>query len=162
MSWQKMRKISEPDKVDIDRDTVKTHYKQLKKVMSKNGIKLKMADVRRSLELQNKEAVYINDLYECRVDYDMDIPHLSIKNHEKTTEISWQHKQWIKNDIVGEEMEACELFPAESRLVNTANQFHLWCFPKGVMKFGWNARIVDDAELITDQGTSKQDLQTRE
>mgnify|MGYP001288645923 CR=1 FL=1 len=54
--------------------------------------------------------------------------HLSIKNYERTTDIPWLHKQWIKNDIMGDEYEAVELFPAESRLVNTANQYHLWCF----------------------------------
>jgi len=28
--------------------------------------------------------------------------------------------------IVGEEHEAFEVYPAESRLVDTANQYHLW------------------------------------
>ena len=161
MGWQPMRKIEQPDLVTVNREAVKIQYKQLKKVMNKNGKKIKMADVKRMLELQNQEEVYVNDRYEVRVDYDSDMPHLSIKNNDRSTEIPWQHKQWIKNDIVGEEMEACELFPAESRLVNTANQFHLWCFPKGVMEFGWNTRLVDDAVLKTESGTSKQDLQTR-
>jgi hypothetical protein len=38
----------------------------------------------------------------------------------------WRHFQRIKNEIVGPENEAVELFPAESRLVDGANQYHLW------------------------------------
>lgn len=119
--------------------------------------------MRRQMELSNKEDVYVNDLYEVHVDYDFDIPHLSIKNKEKSTDIPWQHKQWIKNDILGEEFEACELFPAESRLLNTANQYHLWGFKKGVMKFGWNARLVTDKTPTSPngKGTGKQTLQKR-
>ena len=34
--------------------------------------------------------------------------------------------------------------PAESRLVDTANQYHLWCFaePEGQFPFGYTDRLV--------------------
>ena len=118
-AWQKMRKLDNPNRVEITRETVKRSYKQFKKILKENGHPTKdltLAGMRRQMELSNKEDVYVNDLYEVHVDYDFDIPHLSIKNNEKSTDIPWQHKQWIKNDILGEEFEACELFPAESRL----------------------------------------------
>jgi hypothetical protein len=47
----------------------------------------------------------------CVVWYDISIP---------------RHFQRIKNEVVGPECEAVELYPAESRLVDTATQFHLW------------------------------------
>ena len=164
--WQRMRKLDNPNRVEITRETVKRSYKQFKKILKENGHPTKdltLAGMRRQMELSNKEDVYVNDLYEVHVDYDFDIPHLSIKNKEKSTDIPWQHKQWIKNDILGEEFEACELFPDESRLLNTANQYHLWGFKKGVMNFGWNARLVTDKTPTSPngKGTGKQTLQKR-
>jgi hypothetical protein len=166
ITWQKMRKLDNPNRVEVSRETVKKSYKQFKKILKENGHtvkKLTLAGMRRQMELANKEEVYVNDLYQVHVDYENDIPHLSIKNNQKTTDISWQHKQWIKNDILGEEFEACELFPAESRLVNTANQYHLWGFPKGTMNFGWNARLVtnETPKSSDGKGIGKQTLQTR-
>lgn len=37
----------------------------------------------------------------------------------------WRHFQWIKNQLIGEECEAVELYPAESRLVDETNKYHL-------------------------------------
>ena len=37
--------------------------------------------------------------------------------------------QRIKNELVGPDHEAVELYPAEDRLVDTSNQYHLWVFP---------------------------------
>ena len=37
----------------------------------------------------------------------------------------WRHFQRIKNELIGEECEAVELYPAESRLVDTSNKYHL-------------------------------------
>jgi hypothetical protein len=63
-------------------------------------------------------------------------------------------KQAIKNGIVGEECEAVELYPAESRLVDTANQYHLWALPSDLMRFpfGFRERSVTETAL----GKSKQ------
>ena len=164
--WQKMKKLSNPVRVEVTRETVKSTYKHFKKMYKENGHntkRLTMAGVKRQLEESNLEEIYVNDLYQVNVDYDMGIPHLSIKNNDKSTFISWQHKQWIKNDILGEEYEAVELFPAESRLLNTANQYHLWGFEKGVIKFGWHERIVTSKtpKSPNNNGTGRQDLQTR-
>lgn len=38
--------------------------------------------------------------------------------------------QNIKNDICGEDWEAIELYPAESRLLDPSNYYMLWCAPK--------------------------------
>lgn len=68
---------------------------------------------------------------------------LSIKRLDKNVIRDWRHLQWIKNQICGEECEACELFPAESRLVDTSNQFHLWVLKPGYrFPFGYGDRAV--------------------
>jgi hypothetical protein len=40
----------------------------------------------------------------------------------------WRDFQRIKNDLVGPEWEAVELYPAESRLMDPSNYYSLWCF----------------------------------
>lgn len=55
--------------------------------------------------------------------------HLSIRRNDRLPVTDWRHKQKIKNQLVGEECEGIELYPAESRLIDSSNQFHLWCLP---------------------------------
>jgi hypothetical protein len=54
--------------------------------------------------------------------------HLSIKRHDKEPMQDWRVLQNIKTAICGAEVEAIELYPAESRVVDTANQYHLYAF----------------------------------
>jgi hypothetical protein len=42
----------------------------------------------------------------------------------------WREFQRIKNDIVGPEWEAVELYPAESRLLDPSNYYMLWCWQR--------------------------------
>jgi hypothetical protein len=41
----------------------------------------------------------------------------------------WRDKQAIKNQLAGPEVEAVEIYPAESRVTDKENFFHLWCLP---------------------------------
>jgi hypothetical protein len=52
--------------------------------------------------------------------------HLSIKPLTRERHSRWRDYQRIKTELVGPEHEGVELFPAESRLVDTADQYHLW------------------------------------
>lgn len=70
--------------------------------------------------------------------------HLSIKTHDKTARHDWRDLQRIKNEICGRECEAVELYPAESRLVDTANQYHLFVFRDYKFPFGFHERLVGD------------------
>ena len=69
---------------------------------------------------------------------------LSIKRVDREPLQDWRVLQEIKNAIMGDECEAIELFPAESRLVDTANQRWLWCFnnPKVRVPIGFTERAV--------------------
>lgn len=80
-----------------------------------------------------KEKVWLNDLYQvsvrsCEWPDGNEILHLSIKRRDKEPIHDWRHLQQIKNMIVGKECEGFELYPAESRLLDEANQYHLWVF----------------------------------
>jgi hypothetical protein len=109
----------------------------------------------------NRGLVFKNDLYQVlvrRVDYYIV---LSIKRLDRQPIMDWRHIQEIKNMLVGPEHEAVQLFPAESRLVDSANQYWLFCLPnKGERwPFGFDQRLVDDTISV---GKSKQRKLTKE
>lgn len=80
---------------------------------------------------------------------------LSIKRRDKDWLRDWRDLQRIKNEILGPEWEAVELFPAESRLVDSSNQYWLWCLPPPHrFPFGMDERIVSDVELVNPRGGS--------
>jgi len=54
---------------------------------------------------------------------------LGISSHDGEARHDWRDFQAIKNNICGEEWEAIELFPAESRLLDPSNYYMLWCAP---------------------------------
>lgn len=94
-------------------------------------------------------ACWINDRYTCWVyparAYEGFPPvvHLSIKRNDKACVHDWRDIQRIKNDVCGPEREAVELYPAESRLMDTSNQYHLWVIPEGLrFPFGYIDRVV--------------------
>ena len=75
--------------------------------------------------------------------------HLSIRREDRRIMFDWRDMQRIKNQLLGEEKEAVQLFPAESRLVATANQYHLWGFDSDEFRFplGYNERQVSDKKF---------------
>jgi hypothetical protein len=101
--------------------------------------------------IQPGEEVWINSRYqvylrriESKKPGEDVLTHLSIKRHDKQEIRDWRDFQRIKNELVGPETEGIELYPAESRLVDTANQYHLWVFPYR-LPIGFDRRIVSDA-----------------
>ena len=76
---------------------------------------------------------------------------LSIKRNDREVAHDWRDMQRIKTELVGAEFEAVELYPAESRHVDTANQYHLWVFASGYkLPFGFTERVV--AGVVTKTG----------
>ena len=80
--------------------------------------------------------------------------YLSIKRLDRQPARDWRELQWIKNELVGEEWEGVELFPAESRLVDNANQYHLWVFPSR-LPFGFDERLVTTPEGAAVSGATQ-------
>jgi len=105
----------------------------------------------------DKQEIWVNDIYQVNIlrgeDCDQYVhneslkgkcDYISIKTHNKEAIRDWRHFQQIKNELCGEDREAIEIFPNEDRLVDTANQYHLWVLPKGeYMCFGFRERKVD-------------------
>jgi len=101
------------------------------------------------------QEMFLNDQYVVFIDRNPEIAvegmegmiHLSIRRQDRKAVRDWRDFQRIKNELVGAEREAVELYPAESRVVDTANQFHLWVLPEGaIVPIGWfGMRLVGDA-----------------
>lgn len=72
--------------------------------------------------------------------------HLSIRRNDRRLVRDWRQLQWIKNQLVGPDHEAVELFPADARLVDTADQYHLWVLAEAGVRFpfGFEDRLVDN------------------
>lgn len=78
--------------------------------------------------------------------------HLSIKVHDKRCVHDWRDMQRIKNEIVGVESEGIELYPAESRLMDESNQFHLYCtYPGMMLPFGQQERTTSTPEELVEE-----------
>ena len=98
------------------------------------------------------QSIYMNDLYQVNVEVVRtpfgeeagDMFWLSIKRRDRTMVHDWRELQQIKNMIVGDDHEGFEVYPAESRLVDTANQYHLWIFmdPAVRLPVGYRHREV--------------------
>jgi hypothetical protein len=74
--------------------------------------------------------------------------HLSIKRIDKAPIRNWRDLQRIKNELCGPECDAVEIFPRESQLVDTANQFHLWVFATYEFPFGFkDGRLIADIKM---------------
>lgn len=97
------------------------------------------------------DEIWLNEVYQVNVRRLEDgTVHLSIKRIDKQPCNDWRDFQEIKNQLVGRECEAVQLYPAESRVVDTANQYHLWCSsnPKFRFPLGWNAgRVVTNGVI---------------
>jgi len=94
---------------------------------------------------------YVNDLYQVEVGpalgglFELQI---NIRRRDGAAMVrDWRHFQQIKNEVVGPEREAIEVYPAESRKVDTCNKHHLWVLPEGqCVPTNWNERDVQYEE----------------
>ena len=175
--WIKLKKVGNPFQNMTRKERkadIRSTLKRLKATYKESGRhdygldKPTLRTAKTLFEDSCNEVWYANNLYQVNVDYgqwDEDkkdgLIHLSIKNHDRTTHIPWQDKQWIKNDICGEEMEAVEIFPAESRMVNTANQYHLWVMNEIPIGFPAGLRLVSEEQPGGEGSRGRQTLATR-
>jgi hypothetical protein len=109
------------------------------------------------------EALWVNSKYTVGVskkfskELNIEITHLDIKRNDKAAVHDWRDLQRIKNELCGPECEAIELYPAEKRLVDSANSYHLWAFPAGFfLPLGWTERLVMDGDDVFRPGQARQ------
>ena len=100
--------------------------------------------VERMIQAAAAPKTYVNDLYTVQVRDRAPHVHLTISRLDGQPCRLWSDFQQIKNELVGPECEAVELFPADSRLVDTRNEYHLWVLPdpKERYPFGFAERHV--------------------
>jgi len=89
---------------------------------------------------------------------------LSIKRIDKESIHDWREFQEIKNELVGKECEGVELYPAESRCVDMANQYHLWVFDKAGYRlpFGFDERAIGTPEEAEEIGAKQRPIKKGE
>jgi hypothetical protein len=111
------------------------------------------ADAIAALDAEEEAEYWLNDLYQValiRHEQWPNVVQLNIRRRDGRVILrDWRHFQWIKNQLVGEENEGIEIYPAESRLTDTGNKYHLWVFidPAYRIPFGFAER-----EVVTDAG----------
>lgn len=131
---------------------IKSRIAELQRLARRAGKKApSKAKARAILEREDACEVWVNDVYMVQVDRSQaPMIHVSIKTHDKAPIRDWRHFQRIKNEVLGPECEAVEIYPAESRLLDTANQYHLWGYddPEIRIPLGFNlGREVSDVAL---------------
>ena len=92
---------------------------------------------------------FYNGVYQAILDYrdrEAGLTILTIRREDRKPVTDWRDVQWIKNQLLGPEVEAVQLFPSESRLVDSANQFYLYALEKGRrFPFGFESRMVSES-----------------
>lgn len=100
--------------------------------------------IKRLNEDHDRCEYWINDLYqvEVRRSEAQDV-WLCIRRRDGYVGRNWRHFQLIKNQLLGPECEAVELYPAESRLVDTSNKYHLFGCSDPTFRFPFGYRFRD-------------------
>jgi len=109
---------------------------------------------------------FANSRYQVGVHFERPVPgwppmvHLSIKAHDRRALHDWRDLQRIKNELVGPEAEGVELYPAESRLMDESNQFHMYCIhPVASFPFGTQGRTVCTPADLEKEFADRHELQ---
>lgn len=101
------------------------------------------------------EEYWRNDIYQVNVrrhqptnQDGLFMVHLSIKRMDTEAGMDWRHMQEMKNQLVGVNNEGMEMYPAEERLIDGANQYHMWVFedPEYRWPWGFQERLVSEDE----------------
>lgn len=118
------------------------------------------------VKLNERNEIWGNDLYQVvvrkiRTIYfgnKIGMTHLSIKRIDNKAIHNWRDLQQIKNMILNEDCVGVEIYPNESNLVDTANQYHLWVFddPTFRLPFGFNEGRLVSYESPKGTGVNQQ------
>jgi len=77
----------------------------------------------------------LNDVYSVQFFEDESawgkIDHVLIRRHDQGTVVPWSDMQRIKDELLGPERVAVQVFPPQSQLIDQANCYHLWVLPAG-------------------------------
>lgn len=88
----------------------------------------------------NGQSVWVNNIYQVNIEYMQGgRAHLIIRRQDRQAIHNWQHFYEIKNQLLGPECEAVEVYPKDSHLIDEKHQYHLWGFrsPKDTFGIGF-------------------------
>jgi hypothetical protein len=114
-------------------------------------------------DMEQPDLVVKNSRYQVSLYFQVhpefgEMAHLSIKTLDRAAHHDWRDLQRIKNELCGEQCDAVEIYPAESKLVDSANQYHLWVFRSYHLPFGFQTRLVADGSW---RGTKQRPFEAR-
>ena|SRR5437870_1228732 len=135
----------------VDRDSIARTAEALRKQFPETTVQQMIAESLGDRIFQNDTYQVIVRSFVSEAFEGLPMVHLSIRRLDREAIHDWRDLQEIKNQLVGPECEAIELYPAESRLVDTSNQYHLWCWtnPEVRVPIGWDDRLVSgESELL--------------
>jgi hypothetical protein len=94
-------------------------------------------DHQQAVDFRKNSLRYENNIYQVNITEvkdgaDNSWQWLSIKRRDRSVVRDWRELQRIKTELCGAEREAIEIYPPESQLIDSANQFHLWVMPEGM------------------------------
>lgn len=98
-----------------------------------------------------------NDLYQVQErrffnkSFQTEMAHLNIRRIDGAAIFDWRHRQLIKNQLIGEECEGFEVYPAESRLSDTSNKYHLWVFTDPAIRLPVKVNGDDRRDVIEEE-----------
>ena len=101
-----------------------------------------------------------NDLYQVQTrrfyneNFKEEMMHLNIRRIDGAAIFDWRHRQLIKNQLAGEECEAFEVYPAESRLSDTSNKYHLFAFTNPKVRLPVKVNAEDVRDVVEHEVTS--------
>lgn len=83
-------------------------------------------------------SLYRNDLFlvvcvpfQCDWGWCIHMAMSLVPNATPLSGLTWAAKQRVKDELIGPERVAVEVFPARSELVDQADTYHLWVLPEG-------------------------------
>lgn len=72
---------------------------------------------------------------------------LSLRAIDRSARHDWREMQRLKNEIIGPQYDAVEIYPDEAKLVDNANQYHLWVLLDLKLPFGFHHRVLSDGKF---------------
>jgi len=128
----------------------------VEETMFSNGVSREHAE--KQVEDLRKAKVYNNGEFEVNITDDPgSFLHVSVKRLDRAPIRDWRVMQRIKNELVGPEHEGLELYPAESRVVDMANQYHMWVLKNEGERVpcGWSHRLANDGDNLSGRGKQR-------
>jgi hypothetical protein len=125
---------------------IKDRIKAMMLMGEESGFPISREKAKKILNEELKAQMWVNDTYTVKFregkdadqfvmieDWKGKCAYLSIRRNDREPVDSWRDFQEMKNQLCGPNREAVQLYPAEDRLADMANQYHVWVLPEGIM-----------------------------